>query len=392
MRTSTLLLLAVGLILVACAEDNGPSTAGTLIVSTSTGGGEPDQDGYLLTVDGLDSLSLDPTGTAELGLPPGQHTLRLLGVAEHCSVVQGASLEVDVPSQGTISVTFEVSCPASAVRITTTTSGLDIDPNGYRVAIDGTDRGQIPSTGTVLTRLDPGSRTIALTGLTPNCTTDGPASRTVTVRDPEVMPIEFAVVCTATSGVIGVVIEASGSSVTGTFEAMLDGAGLFLVRPGGPHYLADVSAGDHLVSLVYPANCSAETSPQSVTVTVGGLIRDTVEVDFSVTCELRPGPSGIVRITAPTTGQMPGSTGYEVWYESFGYWDYGGTPALLGVLAPNDTLVAELPVSEVIHYWYRFELKGVPANCSIGDPHPYPAPGFTITYGDTLNIEFPVTC
>ena len=71
----------------------------------------------------------------------------------------------------------------TGARITTTTTGLDFDPDGYRVDVDGTDRGILPTSGTVLTRLDPGSRTIALTGLAPNCTIDGPDSRTVTIVD-----------------------------------------------------------------------------------------------------------------------------------------------------------------------------------------------------------------
>jgi hypothetical protein len=396
MRMHPILVLAVGLVSAACDDSGGPSTDGTLVVSTSTGGSDPDQDGYLLTIHGLDSLALDPTGTAELALRAGQHTLQLLGVAEHCSATPATSLEVDVPPEGTTPVAFVISCPASAARITTTTTGLDIDPDGYRVVVDGTDRGTIPSNGTALTRLNPGSRTIALTDLAPNCTIDGPGSRTVTIGDPEVVPIEVAVVCTATTGVIGILLEASGTDVNGVLGAMVDGAEPFIVGPGAPAYLTGVSGGDHVVSLVGPANCSVETDPQSVTVIVGQLIRDTVEVDFSVTCAAR-GTSGTVRITAPTTGPIPSSTRYHISHESFGYWDYGGTSTFLGVLAPNDTLVAELPVSNEFSgadpYWYSFELRGIPANCSVqDDPHPYPLPGFTITFGDTLDIEYPVAC
>jgi hypothetical protein len=400
MWTHRILLAAVGLTLVACDDGIGPSTGspsteGTLVISTSTGGDAPDQDGYLLTVDGFDSLALTPTGTTEIDLPDGQHTLQLLEVAEQCSVAPETPLEVDVPSQDTTSVAFEVSCPATGARITTTTTGLDIDQDGYRVEVDGTDRGILPSNGTVLTRLDPGSRTITLTDLAPNCTIDGPGSRTVTIEAPEIVSIEVAVVCTATTGVIGVLVEASGAHVNGVFGATVDGAERFIVGPGEPAYVAGVSGGDHVISLVGPANCSVETGPQSVTVIVGQLIRDTVEVDFSVTCAR--GTSGTVRITAPTTGPIPSSTAYQIWYESFGYWDYGGTSTFLGVLAPNDTLVAELPVSNEFSgadpYWYHFALNGIPANCRLqDDPYPYPLPGFTITFGDTLDIEYPIAC
>ncbi len=126
---------------------------------------------------------------------------------------------------------------------------------------------------------------------------------------------------------------------------------------------------------------------------MGTLIRDTIEVRYSAICKPRPeGAAGTVRITALTSGQLPSSTHYEVWYETFPYWDYGGPLVRLDDLAPNDTLMAELPVSGGIHYWYRFDLKGVPPVCSVGDPHPYPLPGFVITYGDTLDVELAIRC
>jgi tricorn protease-like protein len=114
MRTGTILLLVVGLMLAACDDNSGdpgePSTDGTLIVSTSTAGDDPDQDGYLLTVDDVDSLALAPTGTAEVDVAPGRHTLRLLGVAGHCSVAPESSLDVDIAPRSTTSVVFDVSC------------------------------------------------------------------------------------------------------------------------------------------------------------------------------------------------------------------------------------------------------------------------------------------
>ena len=55
--------------------------------------------------------------------------------------------------------------------------------------------GNLPN-GALAVRIDPGSRTVTLTGLPLNCTIDGPASRRVTIVDNEGVPIEFAVVCT----------------------------------------------------------------------------------------------------------------------------------------------------------------------------------------------------
>jgi hypothetical protein len=199
MRPLPTLLLAASLTLVGC-DGNPPTdetpTDGTLVVSTSTVGDDSDTDSYLLMVDEADSFDLVPTGTAEVDLPPGRHTLRLLGVAGHCTVGPATPFEVDVPSGSTTRVTFKISCPVTGARVTVTTTGGDLDLNGYIVEVDGTDRGDVGPNGALVVRLDPGSRTIALSGLAPNCTIDGPASRTVTIVDHEVVPIEFAVVCT----------------------------------------------------------------------------------------------------------------------------------------------------------------------------------------------------
>ena len=267
---------------------------------------------------------------------------------------------------------------STGARITTTTTGLDIDPDGYRIAVDGTElQTTVPSNGILLTRLDPGSRTIALTGLTLNCAVDGPGSRTVTILDAEVVPIEFGVICTATSGVIGVVISGSGAGAV--LEATVDGATPFPVGLGGPAYLGGVPAGDHVVSLSVPAGCSGETGSQSVTVTAGSLIRDTVEVTFSVACV------ATLRITAPTTGTIPQDK-YSVWLcgRDPYYCIYGGQTRL-GRLAPNGILLAE--VGPNIR---RLYLTDLPSNCRVGVPNP--THEFTLAPGDTLDIAFPVKC
>ena len=195
MRRSPLLPLILGLSLCGCSDAVDPSADGILAVSTSTSGDDPDPDGFQVTIDGIDSLALLPSGTAELDLSPGRHTLQLLGVADHCSVVPGTLLEVDITAGRTTPVAFEISCAATGARITTTTAGEEIDRDGYRVAVDAVDRGAISANGTVLIRLDPGSRTIALSGLAANCTLDGPGSRTVIVVATEVVSVEFAVIC-----------------------------------------------------------------------------------------------------------------------------------------------------------------------------------------------------
>jgi hypothetical protein len=180
------------------------------------------------------------------------------------------------------------SSTAATLVITVSTTGLDIDPDGYHVLVDGGRRELVSTNGSVLAQLEPGSRTIGLSGLSENCTIEGPASHAVGVGDTEVAPVEFAVVCTSTSGVVGVAVEVSGSGVAGGYGARLDGTRLFPLLLRGPSYLAGVAPGDHIVSLAVPADCSLETDQQTVIVTAGGLIRDTVQVTFLVACPIGP--------------------------------------------------------------------------------------------------------
>jgi hypothetical protein len=398
MRTHPIVLLVLAFLIAACGDNNGPSTDGILLVSTSTAGSDPDPDGYVLAVDKADNASLKPTGTVAIGLPSGHHALRLLGVAPQCSVAADTVLEVDVPSRDTVAVGFDISCWASAARISVTTSGPDIS-GGYLVLVDGAQGPHLQPDDTVLTRVEPGSRTIALTNLASNCMTVGPASRTVTVEDPGVVPIEFAVACTAVTGVVGIRINASGAAVYEPHGVSLNGSPRFNGAPfsaPGVSYLDGVPPGHYLVSLADSPHCSVETGPQPATVTAGGPDRDTVDVDFSVTCSLPPDSSGTLRISTVTTGSVPPSTRYAVRYAAAGYWDYGfGDLAFLSSIEPNGTQSIEAAPSGFNGagiYWYGFELDGVPSNCRVHSPSAPDPMGFTLATGGTLDLAFAVTC
>lgn len=380
MRIQPVVPLIVGLAVASCDDGTEPSAPGTLVVSTSTSGNEPDPDGYLLTIDGAQSLALDQSGTIEAELLSGRHSLRLLGVAEHCSVASPTSVEVDVPPGGTTAVAFAVNCATTGARISTTSTGADIDPNGFRVVVDGIDRGVVGSNSSVLIRIDPGSRTIELTGLASNCTIDGSASHTVPIVDIEVTALAFEVVCTATTGVIGVSIDASGADVEGAYTVTVDGTRLFPVGPESPFYIPLVPHGDHVVSLQAPFNCSVENGERSVAVTAGEITRDTVAITFPVSCV---SSAAALRITAPTTGRLPEGH-YSVWscaddFYCFYFWE------LLGSLDPNGTLIAPVTAGS-----YSISLSDVPARCRVEVGNPTEV--LTLLPGDTLDVEFPVTC
>jgi hypothetical protein len=287
----------------------------------------------------------------------------------------------------------ESSGPAEAAgeaRVSVTTTGLDLDLDGYRVLVGATDQGVISPNGTTVIQLEPGTWQVALASIEANCTVSGADSREVSIVEDGVAQVDFAVVCTATSGVIAIVVGAAGTNVDGAYDITLDGATELSVGLDGPAYVGAVPAGDHVVSLDAPHNCLVENSSQTVSVTTGGLVRDTVEARFAVTC----GTVGWnVRITAPTVGVVPPSTRYRVVHGASGYWDIASPVTELGSLDPNGTLTAHVDTGEHwLNYWHVFRLEDVPSSCSVSDPHPYPDPGFTVPASGVLKVEFKVAC
>jgi hypothetical protein len=265
-----MLIILSGLLQAGCSdagplENSSSLPDGLLMIVTSTAGGNPDTDGYLLQVDDLKPIPLRPTDTSELRLGPGPHSVQLSGVAPQCTVAPGTTLQVEVPPAGTFHADFKILCPGALVRVTTSTDGLDID-NDYRVIVDESDQGGIAPNSIRLTRVAPGRRTIALAGLNQNCKVTGSASLVVEVADGAVVPVEFAVVCTATSGVLAVFLDVTGAYEFGTFRVSLDSTGSYDVEKGGPSYVSGVASGDHMLYLVGPTNCAMSDKGQKVSV------------------------------------------------------------------------------------------------------------------------------
>src|SRR2546429_599234 len=99
---------------VSCAPTGGGT--GSLTVTTATGGasGDLDPDGYTVSVDGgAASQPIPDNGSVTFTGPAGDHTVALSGVAANFSVSGATPRPVTVPSGGTTSTTFSVSCAAT---------------------------------------------------------------------------------------------------------------------------------------------------------------------------------------------------------------------------------------------------------------------------------------
>src|SRR5206468_1330912 len=179
--------LAVGV------QTGGPATTtftvscatppGNLTVSASTSGSSLDPDGYTVTVDGGSPQALAINGSVSYtNLTTGNHTVAISGVASTCTVSGSSSRTVNVPSGGTATTTFTVTCstPPGNLTATTSTSGSDVDPDGYTVAVDGGPGQAISINGSLtFTGLAAGSHDVVLVAVAANCTVSGGTTQSV---------------------------------------------------------------------------------------------------------------------------------------------------------------------------------------------------------------------
>jgi len=180
------------------AKSTAPSSEGSLAVSTSTTGSNLDPDGYMVTVDGTNSQRIAVNGSVTFtGLSPSSHAVVLSGVAANCTVSGGNSQTVTVPSGGTATAAFAVSCAAITgdLTVTTSTSGSSV-PSGYTVTVDETTRQAIGiNSSLTFANLAAGTHTVELSGVASNCTVSGGTSRIVTVPSGGTATVSYSVGC-----------------------------------------------------------------------------------------------------------------------------------------------------------------------------------------------------
>jgi hypothetical protein len=271
---------------------NPAPSAGTIQVTTSTSGAIPDADGYGISVDGGSSQPVGVNASlALLNIAAGQHAIQLSGVAGNCTVSGANPRTATVPSGGTVTVAFTVTCSSpppgtGTVQVTATTTGASLDPNGYTVAVDNAGARPLPINGSVsVGNLSAGTHTVGLNGLAANCTAaDNP--RTVTVTAGQTTPVAFAVSCTATgptTGQVRITAATTGSSRDADgYSVSVDGGATQSLDINGSRTINGLSAGSHSVTLSgVAANCTvAEGLQRSVTITAG----QTATVAFTINC------------------------------------------------------------------------------------------------------------
>ncbi len=283
---------------VSCAPTGGGTGSLTVTTATSGASGDLDPDGYTVSVDGgAASQPIPDNGSVTFTGPAGDHTVALSGVAANCSVGGANPRTVTVPSGGTVSTTFSVTCAATgggtgSLTVTTSTTGSNLDPDGYTITIDGSFSQPIATNGSVTFTGPSGDHSLALSAVASNCSVSGANPRTVTVPSGGTTTTTFSVSCAATGGggsgeVIGQGQIGNGSptpgsdAVTFNFDIRSDLTGRFtgtdwadLHAPNQPATLTTDPVADPATSFTAYRNSSSACSDPTRGVEVDAVGRE----------------------------------------------------------------------------------------------------------------------
>jgi uncharacterized protein (DUF2141 family) len=351
------------------------ATTGGLQVSANTTGSEIDPDGYLVSVDEGAEQPIVVNGTVNYpALVPGGHDVELTGVAANCAVAGSNPRTVEVVAGETASTTFDVTCSSTvgAVEVTVSTTGEDIDSDGYTVDLDGTSSRSVAANGmTVFTGIAPGNHTLTLQNIEANCdvTSSNPTSASVTPGD--TAAVSFDVLCQGLTGDLEVTTSTTGQELDNGYAVVIDGGAPQPIGINATAMFEDLDDGDHSVLLTdVAANCIVSGSnPRTVTVPVDG----TGSTTFNVSCAAT---TGTVQVSVSTSGEDIPTGDYTVALE-----DQGS----LSVAVNGGTAT----FTEVPPGTHDVTLSGFPGNCTVDGENPEEV---TVTAGNTSNVSFAVTC
>src|SRR5439155_1751106 len=179
-------------------------------------------------------VALD-AGSVSLGGTTTAHPVRGVASFPDLSVNQAGTYRLVASALGfqARSDQFEIKPPpptTGGLTVTTSTSGSDLDPDGYTVTVDAGNSQPIGpnSTGVTFTNLSAGNHPVVLSGVASNCSVSGGTSHTVTVIAGQTISHGFTVTCTAippTTGDLVVTTTTSGADLPPDgYTAIVNGA------------------------------------------------------------------------------------------------------------------------------------------------------------------------
>ena len=177
--------------------------------------------------------------------------------------------------------------PTGDLTATTSTTGSDLDPDGYTVTVDGGQNTPIGINGSApFPGLAAGDHSVQLSGLAANCTVSGANPQTVSVPAGGTATAPFTVTCTPITGNINATTTSGGANIPTSYTISVDGGNTQIIASNnGSVTWTALSPGNHTTFLTVPSNCTVSGGPsKSVNVIAGQTMAD----PYSVNCNAPP--------------------------------------------------------------------------------------------------------
>lgn len=260
---------------------------GRVSVSLQLTGGQFDADGFTIALDQGTPMTGVRSFASLDSVRVGTHSVRLGGLAANCSAPQ-LERSVVVEYARTVSVNFQVTCTPvfTELRVQVSTSGADIDPDGYFVVTDD-DLPDVPvgaNASISVQKVVGRTYSVRLADVAPNCTVNGTHPRSVPLVEGQVADVAFDLSCAALA-TLRITVSTSGTDPDPNgYEIKVSRAASEYVTAVAITSVVVVPrllAGDHTVVLQkVAANCDATDDSRMVTLVGGG----TTDISFDVSC------------------------------------------------------------------------------------------------------------
>jgi hypothetical protein len=262
-----------------------------------------------------------------------------------------------------------------SIAITTATTGLEPDADGYAISVDEGADVVIGANGShQVNELAAGSHTVRLGGIAGNCTVEGENPRAVSVEAGATATVQFTVTCGPTTGSLAITASTSGTSPDPDgYTITLDGTDHGALGANNTVTLDGIAAGDHAVGLSgVTGNCQIQgDNPRTVSVIAGA----SASAAFDISCTAPPANAGSLRIITTTTGADPDPDGYAFAVD-------GSSSQPIGVSATAT-------LANVAAGSHSVRLSGVAGNCSVQGANPR---SVTVSTGATAEVSFAIAC
>ncbi|MCL7960572.1 MAG: hypothetical protein M8861_10290 [marine benthic group bacterium] len=174
------------------------------------------------------------------------------------------------------------------IQVSTTTSGADLDPDGYTVAMPGAAGRPIGLNGvTTFSDVEVGTHQVELSGLADNCSANGSNPATAAVTKDATAQVAFDIACEALPiGSVEVTTTVINNFDPDGYQVFVGGALVGRVDVNGTASFEALAAGTHDIELREIApNCAVDgDNPATVDIPAGG----SASYGFSVACTNPP--------------------------------------------------------------------------------------------------------